>query len=72
MKIRKMLNNSNRQFSPCNICDVDGTMMGKKKFNLFQLMMTKNFIKKKVLIFRRKFRYWSRIIQINSLKMDGQ
>ena len=30
MSIRKMLNNSNRNFSPCNICDVDGTMMGEK------------------------------------------
>jgi len=35
MKIRKMLNNSNRQFSPCNICDVDGTMMGKKNSTYF-------------------------------------
>jgi radical SAM protein with 4Fe4S-binding SPASM domain len=30
MKIRKMLNNSNRNFTPCNVCDVDGTFMGKK------------------------------------------
>ncbi|MBL6857118.1 MAG: SPASM domain-containing protein [Pelagibacteraceae bacterium] len=30
MSIRKMLNNSNRNFSPCSICDVDGTMMGEK------------------------------------------
>ena len=35
MKIRKMLNQSNRNFSPCNVCDVDGTMMGKKNSNYF-------------------------------------
>ena len=29
MAIRKQLNNSNRSFSPCNVCDVDGTLMGK-------------------------------------------
>ena len=28
--IRKMLNKSNRNFAPCNVCDVDGTLMGKK------------------------------------------
>lgn len=28
--IRKMLNQSNRNFAPCNVCDVDGTFMGKK------------------------------------------
>ena len=31
MKIRNMLNKSNRQFTPCNVCDVDGTLMGQKK-----------------------------------------
>ena len=35
MKIRKMLNHSNRNFSPCNVCDVDGTMMGKKNSSYF-------------------------------------
>jgi len=30
IKIRKMLNNSNRNFTPCNVCDVDGTFMGEK------------------------------------------
>ena len=35
MGIRKMLNNSNRNFSPCNICDVDGTFMGKKNSTYF-------------------------------------
>tara|TARA_B100001564_G_C20652881_1_gene677714 strand:+ start:336 stop:1220 length:885 start_codon:yes stop_codon:yes gene_type:complete len=30
MRIRKMLNNSNRNFAPCNVCDVEGTFMGKK------------------------------------------
>ena len=29
MNIRSMLNSSNRNFSPCNVCDVDGTLMGK-------------------------------------------
>tara|TARA_B100001094_G_C17874787_1_gene643885 strand:- start:205 stop:768 length:564 start_codon:yes stop_codon:yes gene_type:complete len=29
MQIRKMLNRSNRNFTPCNVCDVDGTLMGK-------------------------------------------
>ena len=31
MQIRKLLNNSNRNFTPCNICDVEGTFMGKKR-----------------------------------------
>ena len=35
MKIRKMLNNSNRNFSPCNVCDVEGTFMGEKNSTLF-------------------------------------
>ena len=30
MKIRKMLNDSNRNFKPCNVCDVEGTFMGEK------------------------------------------
>ena len=30
MKIRKMLNASNRNFTPCNVCDVEGTFMGEK------------------------------------------
>ena len=29
MQIRKMLNRSNRNFTPCNVCDVDGTLMGE-------------------------------------------
>ncbi len=28
--LRKKLNNSDRNFIPCNVCDVDGTFMGKK------------------------------------------
>ena len=36
MRIRKMLNQSNRNFSPCNVCDVDGTMMGKKILAIFK------------------------------------
>ena len=35
MRIRKMLNDSNRNFSPCNVCDVEGTFMGKKNSLLF-------------------------------------
>ena len=30
MTIRKMLNSSNRNFKPCNVCDVIGTLMGEK------------------------------------------
>jgi radical SAM protein with 4Fe4S-binding SPASM domain len=36
MKIRKNLVNSNRKFSPCNICDVDGTLIGKVNSQYFQ------------------------------------
>ena len=35
MTIRKMLNNSNRNFTPCNVCDVEGTYMGKKNSSYF-------------------------------------
>ena len=28
--IRKKLNNSNRNFSPCNTCDVKGSLIGEK------------------------------------------
>lgn len=28
--IRKKLNSNDRNFKPCNVCDVDGTLMGKK------------------------------------------
>ena len=35
LKIRKMLNNSQRQFVPCNVCDVNGTLMGEKNSNYF-------------------------------------
>ena len=35
MKIRKKLVNLDRKFSPCNLCDVDGTLMGKKNSNYF-------------------------------------
>ena len=30
LTIRKMLNSSNRNFKPCNVCDVIGTLMGEK------------------------------------------
>ena len=36
MKIRNMLANSNRKFSPCNVCDVEGTLMGKANAKYFQ------------------------------------
>tara|TARA_B110001452_G_C15206183_1_gene418437 strand:- start:617 stop:1501 length:885 start_codon:yes stop_codon:yes gene_type:complete len=35
IKIRKILNKSNRNFAPCNICDVTGTFMGKKNSEYF-------------------------------------
>ena len=35
IKIRKMLNNSKREFSPCNVCDVEGTLMGEKNAKYF-------------------------------------
>jgi radical SAM protein with 4Fe4S-binding SPASM domain len=35
MRIRKMLNNANRNFAPCNVCDVEGTFMGEKNSGYF-------------------------------------
>jgi radical SAM protein with 4Fe4S-binding SPASM domain len=35
MGIRKMLNKSNRNFTPCNVCDVEGTFMGEKNSGYF-------------------------------------
>ena len=35
IKIRKILNTSNRNFSPCNVCDVDGTLIGEKNSTYF-------------------------------------
>ena len=35
MGIRKMLNKSNRNFEPCNVCDVEGTFMGEKNSTYF-------------------------------------
>ena len=35
MQIRKMLNKSNRNFTPCNVCDVEGTFMGEKNSSYF-------------------------------------
>jgi len=37
LRIRKMLNNSNRNFAPCNVCDVEGTFMGEKNSEYFNL-----------------------------------
>lgn len=36
MKIRKSLVNSNRRFEPCNVCDVEGTLMGKVNSQYFK------------------------------------
>jgi len=36
LKIRKLLSNNNRNFSPCNICDVDGTLIGKVNSEYFR------------------------------------
>ena len=36
IKIRNILVNSNRNFSPCNVCDVDGTLMGKTNAEYFR------------------------------------
>ena len=35
MSIRKMLHKANRNFTPCNVCDVEGTLMGEKNSNFF-------------------------------------
>ena len=35
MGIRKMLNKANRNFKPCNVCDVEGTFMGEKNSEYF-------------------------------------
>ncbi len=35
MRIRKTLNSSNRNFTPCNVCDVEGTFMGEKNSEYF-------------------------------------
>jgi len=35
MQVRKMLNKSNRSFKPCDVCDVEGTFMGKKNSKYF-------------------------------------
>ena len=36
MKIRKNLVNNNRQFQPCNVCDVEGTLMGEVNSRYFK------------------------------------
>tara|TARA_Y100000816_G_scaffold163605_1_gene117132 strand:+ start:10811 stop:11692 length:882 start_codon:yes stop_codon:yes gene_type:complete len=35
MNLRKRLNNADRKFLPCNVCDVEGTFMGKKNSTFF-------------------------------------
>ena len=37
MQIRKSLNRANRNFKPCNVCDVEATFMGKKNSQYFNL-----------------------------------
>ena len=39
MGIRKMLNKSNRNFKPCNVCDVEGTFMGEKNSKYFNSIL---------------------------------
>ena len=39
MGIRKMLNKSNRNFKPCNVCDVDGALMGEKNSKYFNSIL---------------------------------
>ena len=34
--IRKMLHKSNRNFTPCNVCDVEGTLMGEANSNFYK------------------------------------
>ena len=36
MKIRNTLANNNRNFSPCNVCDVEGTLMGEDNAGYFK------------------------------------
>ncbi len=36
MKIRKNLVNSNRKFEPCNVCDVEGTLIGEVNSEYFK------------------------------------
>lgn len=36
MKIRKKLSNNDRKFSPCNVCDVNGTLMGAENSKYFK------------------------------------
>ena len=38
IKIREMLNKANRNFSPCNLCDVVGTFMGEKIPLIFKVL----------------------------------
>ena len=35
MNARKLLLEANRNFSPCNVCDVDGTLIGKTNATYF-------------------------------------
>lgn len=35
INIRKILNKSNRNFTPCNVCDVEGTLIGKVNADFF-------------------------------------
>ena len=36
IKIRSLLNQSNRNFSPCNVCDVKGDLIGSKHVEAWQ------------------------------------
>ena len=43
IKIREMLHIANRNFSPCNVCDVEGTFMGKKNSSYYNTKWKKKF-----------------------------
>ena len=41
---RKKLSCNNREFSPCNVCDVDGTMNGNVSFENGKIIFQKKLI----------------------------
>ena len=41
LKLRKKLCDSNRNHAPCNVCDVNGTLNGKKSFEKWKNYLTK-------------------------------
>ena len=51
---RKFLSSANRSLSPCNVCDVNGDLIGEKHHLAWKNYNEKNFY------FRWKLRYWDR------------